>query len=97
MRCPFETGDEVTWADSVPREWLFIWTPGPMTVVSFWWHNGRPSKFARMFGITPRAPAWMVTVEYDPDSTDYYDPPLSIILGKPLLRMDIHEKWLKLN
>ncbi len=95
---PFAIGSLVTWSNTVPEAWCRIWTPGPMTVVSAYWHDGIPNEYAKMFGeggmrITP---GWILTVEYDPDASGYYNPPLSLLLGKKKITKDVHEKWLVL-
>lgn len=72
-----------------------------MKVVSAYWHDGRPSEYLQQFvdrfgGKRPsRTPGWIITVEYDADSTDYYDPPLSLIVGKKRITKDVHEMWLR--
>lgn len=67
-----------------------------MLVVSSKWDDGHPSPYSEKFGGIPRKPGWIVTVEYDADSTSYYDPPLSLLLKKTRLKMDVHEQWLTL-
>ena len=97
--CPFVPNSRVLWASDAPSPWRWIWTPGPMTVISARWDTGAPSEYSRMFhpeGI-PRQPGWIVTVEYDPDASGYYDPPLSLIFGKKLFHMEVHEMWLILE
>lgn len=97
MKCPFEKGDIVVWSDDAPKEWWYIHTPGPMKVVDFWWSDGIPTKYAMMFGSNGMdfRPGWIVTVEYDADSTSYYDPPLSLILHQKEIRKMVHQMWLK--
>lgn len=96
--CSFAVGSIVTWTDNAPDTWRFIWTPGPMTVISACWHDGTPSEYAKKFDENGMCitPGWIITVEYDADSTDYYNPPLSLLLGKEKLEKQVHEKWLKL-
>jgi hypothetical protein len=94
MTCSFSIGDMVTWSDNAPKTWRFTWTSGPMTVVSVRWDDGTPSKYSERFGGISRIPGFIVTVEYDADSTDYYNPPRSLLFNKPKLQMEIHEKWL---
>ena len=100
--CPFPIGSLVTWSDDAPQTWRFIYTPGPMMVVETRFHDGTPSEYLMMFvrafpsDKPARTPGWIVTVEYDADSTDYYNPPLSFLLGKKRITKDVHEKWLTL-
>ena len=94
--CPFAAGDTVNWVEGVPSTWLYIWTPGPMKVVSARYSDGQPSYYAKTYYFTlDFRPGWIITVEYDADSTDYYDPPLSVLLGRKRIRKEIHEMWLK--
>ncbi len=94
--CPFLPGSLVTWIPNAPKTWRFIYMPGPMTVVSARYHDGTPSEYAKKFGKNGMriTPGWILTVEYDADSTDYYDPPLSLLFGTKRLEKEIHEKWL---
>lgn len=98
--CPFPIGATVTWTKKAPKYWRWIHTPGPMKVVSAYWHDGMPSPYFQIFvdrfpGKKPaRIAGWIVTVEYDADSTDYYDPPLSLLCGTKRITKDIHEMWL---
>lgn len=102
MPGPFPIGSTVTWSDDAPKTWHFINTPGPMKVVDARYHDGTPSEYLMMFvrkfgGDKPaRTPGWIITIEYDPDSSGYYNPPLSLLLGKKLITKDVHEKWLTL-
>lgn len=96
MGSPFSIGSSITWANEAPQTWHFIFTPGPMQVVSARWDAGRPTEYSLRFGGISRAPGWIITVEYDADSTKYYDPPLSILIGKKRLKEEIHEQWLRL-
>jgi hypothetical protein len=94
--CPYKTGDIVIWNDDAPKDWRMIYTPGPMTVISAWWQDGRPSEYAKKFdGGFNFKPGWILEVEYDADSTDYYDPPLSLIFGSKRIRKQFHQMWLK--
>jgi hypothetical protein len=93
MECPFPIGSLVTWSLDAPRTWRKIWTPGPMTVISSRWDDGTPTEYSMKFGGIPRKPGWVIGVEYDADSTDYYNPPLSILIGKRIQK-EIHEMWL---
>src|SRR3989344_1563648 len=100
MPCPFPLGSLVTWSNDAPETWHYIWTPGPMTVVSAYWHDGTPSDYFQQFvdrfkgSRPPRTPGWIVTVEYDADSTTYYDPPLSYYFHKQRIQSQIHQMWL---
>lgn len=94
MPCPFPVRSLVTWSEDAPATWHFIWTPGPMTVISARWDDGAPTEYSMKFGGIPRIPGWIIEVEYDADSTDYYDPPLSLLLGKERIQKEIHEMWL---
>lgn len=97
---PFPVGSVVTWNKDAPETWRHIWSPGPMGVVSAYWHDGTPSeylmRFVEKFGGSrpPRTPGWIITVEYDPDASGYYDPPLSLLLGEMMITKDVHEMWL---
>lgn len=96
--CPFTIGQQVTWIQTLPNpSWRYTITPGPMVVVDATWCINRPSDLALLFG--PNGfefeAGWRITVEYDADSTDYYDPPLSIILGRKRLTGIFHETWLQ--
>ena len=99
--CPFPVNTAVTWNSRAPATWRFIHTPGPMVVVDAAWHDGTPSELLQVFvdmfpGKRPaRRPGWIITIEYDADSTSYYDPPLSLLLGKKRITKDVHEMWLK--
>lgn len=95
LRPLLQVGNVVMWTDDSPETWRFIHTPGPMTVVSVWHHDGEPSDYARRFGVRID-PGQMCEVEYDADSTDYYNPPLSLTMGKRLTKV-VHSKWLKLK
>ena len=92
----FPIGTMVTWVADVPPTWRFTVTPGPMEVVGGWWNDGTPSEYALRFGENGMEipPGWILTVKYDADSTDYYDPPRSILFGKSRLVTQVHEKWL---
>jgi hypothetical protein len=94
--CPFAPGALVTWTKDAPKTWHFIHTPGPMKVVSAYWHHGRPSEYAKMFGPNGMeiTPGWIIRVEYDADASDYRDPPLSLLIGSPTVQNDFHELWL---
>jgi len=100
--CPFNIGDKVTWDRTAPDYWRWIWTPGPMVVVDAYWHDGTPSEFLMQFmekfpsDRPARIPGWIVVIEYDADSTTYYNPPLSLLLGKKRIQKEVHEKWLVL-
>ena len=93
---PFPVGSVVTWNVEAPAIWRLIWTPGPMTVVAAYWHNGVPSEYALRFGEDGMrmTPGWILTVEYNADDTDYFDPPRSILLQRERLTENVHEKWL---
>lgn len=99
MQCPFPVDSKVTWTEDAPATWRFIWTPGPMTVISARWDNGTPNEyemlFKEAFGGQDRIPGWIILIEYDADSTSYYDPPLSLLLGRKRLQMEVHEMWLR--
>jgi|GEM_PF-2534242 len=94
----FAPGSLVGWSKDVSPSWYFIWTPGPMKVISFRYTDGSSSeflkKFEEQFGGEPNKSGWIVTVEYDPDSTTYYDPPRSLLFHKKVLQMEVHEMWL---
>ncbi len=100
MECPFIKDSWVTWSEKAPETWRFIWTPGPMRVVSAYWNDGTPSEhqkaLAKQFGVDEplRMAGWIVTVVYDVDSTSYYNPALSVFFGARLIRTEIHEAWL---
>ena len=94
---PLPNGSLVAWSEDAPSSWRFIWTPSPMTIVSARWDDGNPTEFSQIFGGIPRTPGWIVTVEYDPDSTNYYDPPLSLLLNAKKFRAEVHEMWLVLS
>jgi len=85
----------MTWSKDVPQYWRYIYTPGPMTIVSARWSDGRVSEYAKKFGYTSFDPGWIFYVEYDADSNKYYDPSLNLIFRKKRLRLEIHEKWLE--
>ena len=92
----FPLGTLVTWNKDTPTTWRFIYTPGPMTVVSARWSSGISSEYLRkfeMFGDISLKPGWIVTVEYLADSK-YYDPPLSLLCGKKRIQKEIHQMWL---
>jgi hypothetical protein len=94
--CPFPVGSMVTWVDDAPVTWRYIWTPGPMKVISARWDDGEPTEYAiKYYFPIPRVPGWQICVEYDADSTSYYDPPLSLLIG-PRIRKEVHEMWLRL-
>jgi len=99
--CSFPVGTTVTWNSRAPKTWCFVHTPGPMVVVDAQWHDGTPSELLQTFvDMFPskrpaRRPGWILTIEYDADSTDYYDPPLSLLLGEKRVTKDVHEMWLK--
>lgn len=96
MLCPYKAGDLVTWVDEAPKDWRYVITPGPMTVVSARWTDGKPNELAKKFdGGFEFKPGWIILVEYDADSTNYYDPPLSLLLGKKRIPKELHEMWLK--
>lgn len=96
MDCPFTKGDSVTWSQDAPSNWRFLHTPGPMTVVEATYHDGIPTEYSKMFGETGMGiqAGWIVTVEYDADSTSYYDPPLKFYFGTNRVVKMLHEKWL---
>lgn len=94
MSPPYADGSLVTWAPDVPSTWHYTITPGPMVVISSRWDDGHPTEYSMRFGGIPRQPGWIVTVEFDADSTDYYDPPRSILFGNKRLQKELHEKWL---
>jgi len=94
MESPFAVGSLVTWANDAPQTWRFIYTPGPMTVISARFDDGQQGEYAKRFGGIPRTPGWIITVEYDADSTDYYDPPLSYYFHKQRIQSQIHQMWL---
>ncbi len=94
MDCPFPIGSLVTWTDNAPKTWRTVITPGPMKVISFRWDEGHASLYSMQFGGIPRSPGWIINVEYDPDSTDYYDPPLSLLFWQNTFQKEIHEMWL---
>ena len=96
MECPFQNGDIVTWMKKAPKTWRFTLTPGPMTVVSARWSDGKATQYSMQFGEggIPRKPGWIVTVEFDATSTDYYDPPLSLLFDRDRIQKEIHECWL---
>ena len=94
-RPPFAEGSLVTWSSDAPKTWHFIWTPGPMIVISSKWSDGAPTEYSMIFGGISRTPGWVITIEYDADSTKYYDPPLGLILGKARLQKQVHEDWLE--
>ena len=94
MESPFAVGSLVTWADNAPKIGRFISTPGPMTVISALYDDGSQSEYAKRFGGIPRQPGWIITVEYNADATDYYDPPLSYYFHKQRIQSQIHEMWL---
>lgn len=95
MSTPLPFGTEVEWTDDVPRSWRFIWTPGPMTVTAFDWHDGKPSLYALKFDPNGMCikPGWIYTVKYKAD-TGYYDPPLSLTHGEFITKI-VHEMWLR--
>ncbi len=94
--CPFQTGEKVTWSDDSPSNWKFLHTPGPLVVVSAFYQDGVPNTYARLFGESGMGfkPGWILEVEYDADSTSYYDPPLSLLFGKKRIVKMVHEMWL---
>jgi hypothetical protein len=92
---PYPPGTLVTWNADAPDTWHYIYTPGPMRVIDSFYHTGDASDYAKQFhpegmGIKP---GWIYTVDYDPDSTSYYDPPLRLLYG-PLLKRMVHERWI---
>ena len=91
---PFLVGSRVTWTKNIPQSWRYIYTPGPMMVISSHWDAGHPSLYSQRFGGIPRQPGWIITVRYKADSTNYYDPPLSLLRGKTRFQIEIHEQWL---
>jgi hypothetical protein len=96
--CPFAIEQKVVWADKIPNQaWLYTMTSEPMVVVAMEWYDRPPSAYALKFGPTGLdfKSGWRITVEYDADSTNYYDPPLSLILDKKRITAVIHEMWLK--
>jgi hypothetical protein len=99
IRRPFSIGSEVTWKRSAPKTWHFTITPGPMKVVSVRWDDGRPTEYSMQFGEggIPRKPGWIITIEYDATSTEYYDPPLSLFFGKDRIEEEVHEMWLQVR
>lgn len=96
METPFRVGEIVRWSDEAPSEWQYLFTPGPMAVVGMHYHDGVANDYAKMFG--PNGfdfkPGWIVTVEYDADSTSYYNPPLSFYFNKKRIMKQLHEMWL---
>lgn len=100
MESPFRKYSWVKWSEEAPKTWSMIWTSAPMQVISSYWHDGTPSEFLMKFverfgGDRPaRQPGWIITVEYDVDSTNYYNPPLSTFFGKRFIQTEIHEMWL---
>ncbi len=91
---PFSVGSLVTWSADAPENWTYLFTPGPMTVLSARWDDGTPSRYSMQFGGIPRKPGWIITVEYDADATSYYDPPLSLIFHSKTLVKELHQMWL---
>lgn len=94
--CPFRIGSIVMWVPKTPETWRYIYTPGPMRVIDARYHDGTPSEYAKMFGPNGMniTPGWILTVEYGADSTNYYNPPLSLLLGKKRIAKEVHQKWL---
>lgn len=94
--CPFSIGELVTWSVRVPSEWKFLHTPGPMIVVNTFYQDGIPNNYARRFGMGGMGflSGWILEIEYEADSTSYYDPPLSILFGKKRIVKLVHEVWL---
>ncbi len=94
--CPFPVFSWTKWSPDAPSEWRYLFTPGPMKVVAAYYHDGVANEYAKKFG--PNGfdfkPGWIVTVEYNADSTSYYNPPLSLLLGKKRIRKQLHEMWL---
>jgi len=93
----FLIGSLVTWSEDIPESWRFIYTSGPMTVVSVRWDDGIASEYSEKFGGISREPGWIINVEYNADSTTYYDPPLSLLCGVGKLQKEIHQRWLNLS
>jgi hypothetical protein len=93
---PYKAGSLVTWVDEAPKEWRYTITPGPMTIISARQNDVEPTELAKKFdgGFNFR-PGWIVLVEYEADSTQYYNPPRSILLGKKRIQTELHEMWLK--
>lgn len=94
MVSPLLAGSLVTWSPDAPACWHYIWTPGPMRIVCSRWDDGKASEYSQRFGGIPRKQGWIVLVVYDADSTSYYNPPLSVLLRKRHICMEIHERWL---
>jgi len=94
--CPFRAGEVVAWCKNVPKDWYYTRTPGPMTVISVRWSDGSPTQYAKLFGKDGLEfkPGWIVEIEYNADSTKYYNPPRSLLFGKKMFREEIHEMWL---
>ena len=97
MQCPFVVGQKVAWSSDAPLDWKLVHTPGPMTVVSFRWSDGLPTQYSLMFG--PNGfdfkPGWIITVEYEADSTEYYNPPRSLLFQSNVIQKEFHQMWLK--
>jgi hypothetical protein len=93
--CPFPLGSFVRWSDIAPKDWLYLHTAGEMVVVGAFYQDGTPNEYAKKFSPVGMGfePGWVITVEYDSDSTDYYNPPMSTFFGKRMVKM-LHEKWL---
>ena len=101
MYCSFPNRSSVAWSTKTPMTWRFTLTPGPMVVVSARFHDGTASRYTKFLTkledglcITP---GWIITVEYEVDSTAYYDPPRSSLFQKQKLQMEVHEMWLVPN
>jgi hypothetical protein len=94
--CPFERGNFVTWSKKAPCTWSYIFTSGPMMVLSARWDDGQPTEYSKRFGQggISRKPGWIALVEYPTNTTGYYDPPLSFFFGKTRVQMQIHEQFL---
>ncbi len=86
----------VTWSPDAPKSWRFIWTDKPMLIISARWDDGVSSSYADQFGGLPRTPGFVVIVEYEADSTSYFDPPRSLLFNKRKLQMEVHSIWLEL-
>lgn len=97
----FVPGTLVTWVKDAPPAWWLIYTAHPMEIVSCRWDDGTLSEYAKNFWDEPRQPGWVYTVQYEPDTTGYYDPPLKILLRERLVHekyfhMEVHERLLRL-
>lgn len=100
--CQFVLGSSVIWSPCAPKAWRHIWTPGPMTVVGARFNDGTTSEYLMQFIVMfgqgssspPFVPGWLILVEYDANSTSYYNPPLSTLVCISRIQKKVHEKWL---